>query len=701
MGERYKHPPPTWFLAPFGGLDRAYFDPDPNFGHLYYDTKLKKKVRQTKPIRPTWTDRQVRVEWILEWYKHLYDNSNFQFSGAYLSGEDPTQPSLGTGGSRNEVRGWRQNWGALLEQGWGLWPIYPAFANVGKTSGQEDVKLPLDWNETRIARGVSAGIHIKFLTSKLPKDNNGMVVYIDNENGSTETMIPYYRAMFQEMQTDRGDGRPPVRAGLYIRRDDVNRVLEAFPDVFLWLIETETKDVKPVPYGKPYLTPVQRDATGQSRFEIERYPITRWQAHYMPVGRQCTLIGESEGYTKSIILSVGKGDTKALSIPGWDFDVSFVRDPRFPQGGPRFACHSEDPIVYSAFAKSGVTVAELGSQAFSVKEIEADAPLSRLGQELYSIDRSGNVVSTSKPAAKASDWTRWETVVPQGDLRRIRALSIARVPGTEFLMFWITTKNKIYVHRRLDPVRTQRQPNQWESLGVWEVGDVHPFTNISSVLFKGRAWIFFMQKMGDNLSEASLSVTPWHAQGSTQLGPALKGTHVATVATENWLLVFTINKDRYLQFTHAHLDPKTNTPVFSGLRNALIVTSKSGPNEPKMHPHTRIAACIRDPMSIRVAAFASDGIPCVFDIVFIAGAARWERAGCTLHPISENQTVRTTSTPRGFIVSKAWTFNPYGDIALVQKDARSELYCAGACPDRSGVLLRRIGEKEPWLRMDT
>jgi hypothetical protein len=68
--------------------------------------------------------------------------------------------------------------------------------------------------------------------------------------------------------------------------------------------------------------------------------------------------------------------------------------------------------------------------------------------------------------------------------------------------------------------------------------------------------------------------------------------------------------------------------------------------------------------------------------------------------INENGKKLPRSVPRGIVALKAWTINPYGDIALVQNGQSTELYCAGACPDNVGILLRRMGKYEPGLRLD-
>lgn len=176
----------------------------------------------------------------------------------------------------------------------------------------------------------------------------------------------------------------------------------------------------------------------------ERYPIVLRTSLFLPVGRQCTLVVKTRGYTDSVIVSVGEGISATISEFG--FDVSLVRDPRYPQADPRFVCIGSYEIVYSTFEKAGVKTAEAGAQVIPVKNIKLEAPLALVDQELYSIDRIGSLIMSAKRQIVRDPlqlWSTPSTVVPKGDLRRIRNFNVIRTSPTETLLFYLSTQNKI------------------------------------------------------------------------------------------------------------------------------------------------------------------------------------------------------------------------------------------------------------------
>lgn len=69
---------------------------------------------------------------------------------------------------------------------------------------------------------------------------------IDNEFGTTKILMAFYKALFAELQANHPDGRPPLRAGLYIRHDFIKDVLSELPDLYIWLIETRDGDLPEV-----------------------------------------------------------------------------------------------------------------------------------------------------------------------------------------------------------------------------------------------------------------------------------------------------------------------------------------------------------------------------------------------------------------------------------------------------------------------
>lgn len=670
-------------MSPFSGLDRLQLDPDPEFN----------KQPNAKPLKKDWSNRQVRLAWIRDWYRSLLRNSNFYLTGVYLNSKDADK-KLVTSASLT-THNWTENWGQIEQQGWGIWPIYQGFSNTY----QKFVKLPEDWEATRVNRGIAAAKHIAAIVSMLPGDNTGMVVYIDNELGTTKILMPYYKALFAELQANHTDGRPSLRAGLYIRDDFIGDILSELPDLYIWLIETRDGDLPKVEGNKPYPTPIERiqgsSSSKYQRFMNERYPIVLRKSLFLPVGRQCTLAGKTRGYTDSLIASVGEGIPATISE--FDFNVSLVRDPRYPQADPRFACVGSNRIVYSTFEKTSVKTAEAGAQVIPMPKIEPEAPLVALDQELYSVDRSGGIIMSVKreiihdPLQSLSLWSMPSTVVPKGDLRRIRNFNVTRTSSNETLLFYLSTQNKIQAYKRVQQKPTDVDA-KWEKSSIVGTGELHPFTNMSVVLFRNKVLLFFMQVIPGEATEASLCLAQWQGSAGQQIGRALKGSAIVAVATTNHLLVFFIGKECQLSITYAIEDPKSGNLKWSPVTTTAVLKTRI-----RLHPHTHVSACVVTPMLIKVAVMSSDGIPTVYDIFFLPGVPTWTPSSCKQYLRNEDKGAK--SPAKGFVLAKGWTVNPYGDISLIGNGQSTQLYCAGAAPGERGILLRRLEEDEAWLKL--
>jgi hypothetical protein len=668
--------PENWFMAPFGGLDRTQLDPDPEFN----------RQRNPRPLKKGWAQQPVRTTWLRDWYRFLYGNSNFHFTGLYLNA-DNADPKLVTSASRTDHH-WTQNWLQIQQQGWGIWPIYQGFSNSGPR--QQFVKLTDDWDTTSVARGVAAAKHIAAIVATLPGDNTGMVVYIDNEAGTTTRLVPYYKALFRELQTNHPDGRPALRAGLYIQDAFIRDVLRELPDLYIWRLDIHDGDLPKAEGNNPRPTPIdQTPSPGPSRyqrFQIGRYPITRGNCFYLPVGRQCTLVGRQQGNTRSVIFSTGEGIS--ASVSDFDFDVSFVRDPRYPQADPRFVCTRPNQLIYSTFEKSGVKVAEVGSQASLLQSVEGEAPLFSIDQELYVIGLDGSIdISTKKTGQTTSQWDKPTTVVPAGDLRRIRTFTVLRTAPKETRLFYISRRYSIQTYTRV----LATSPNtrvQWTKSETIVPSNLHPFSDLAAALFKSKVYLFFTQSIPNESIEATLCAIPYPSSTPQQLTKALKATSVAAVALTNYILLFYLARDCQLSFITAHIDPQ---------KPDLQWTPPMATTNTKLHPHTHLSVCTITSAKIKVAAISAAGEPTVYDVGFIYGSAAWSSSGGTSYKRNEDK--EFTGPMKGFASAKGWSVNPYGDIALVRNSGSTELYCAGAAPGMRGILLRRLDKDEPWVRL--
>ena len=132
------------------------------------------------------------------WLQTLLDNSNLNFTGAYVSG-DPLpgyRPGLFTPPSRAIRRGWIPNVQALNDQGWGI-----VFFYVGYSVGGQGVQRPV--GQTDRQRGALHARQLRTTLQSLGPAWEGAVVFIDNEDGEC-TALPadladYYSGLFDEM----------------------------------------------------------------------------------------------------------------------------------------------------------------------------------------------------------------------------------------------------------------------------------------------------------------------------------------------------------------------------------------------------------------------------------------------------------------------------------------------------------------------
>ncbi|MCJ1424762.1 hypothetical protein MMC29_002650 [Sticta canariensis] len=389
----------------------------------------------------------------------------------------------------------------------------------------------------------------------------------------------------------------------------------------------------------------------------ERYPIILRTSLFLPVRRQCTLLGKTRGYTDSVIVSVGEGISATISE--FDFNVSLVRDPRYLQADPRFVCIGPYVIVCSTFEKAGVKTAKAGSQVILGKNIEPEALLVAVDQELYSIDRSGSIIMGVNP----------EIIPPTTHTQLQCHQNIA--DGDAAIL--PVNQNKIQTYKRV-----QQKPSHvdapWAKSDTVRAGELHPFTHMSVALFRNKVFLFFVQVIRGEMTEASLCFAQWHGSAGQQIGRALKG-------------------ECQLSFTSAIEDPKSGVSKWSPVTTAAVLRTSI-----RLHPHTRISVCAVTPMLIKFVVMSSDGIPSVYDIFFIPGVLAWVPSSCKQYLLNEDK--GNKSSAKGFVVAEGWIVNPYSDTALVGDAQSTQLYCAGAAPDERGALLRRLEEDETWLRLN-
>jgi hypothetical protein len=186
----------------------------------------------------------------IEWMNELYNRSNFDFTGFYLS-HSPSQ--TGTIWTRGDL------FAKLESHGWGFVFFFVGFSVVdpgGMVSWPATVTRPDDIRNL----GTQHGRSIKTIVAGLSPNCAGSVVIIDNEDAiptfisddtGTRTLIMYYDAMFTEMKTEGPGNLGAVRPGLYAHWRQQIPMLDHNPDLFVWLCDflDEPADVNaPTPF---------------------------------------------------------------------------------------------------------------------------------------------------------------------------------------------------------------------------------------------------------------------------------------------------------------------------------------------------------------------------------------------------------------------------------------------------------------------
>ncbi|KAF2464191.1 uncharacterized protein BDR25DRAFT_361937 [Lindgomyces ingoldianus] len=303
-------------------------------------------------------------------------------------------------------------------------------------------------------------------------------------------------------------------------------------------------------------------------------------------------------------------------------------------------------------------------------------------------------LSSRLPYVPSSAHARLEAPPSKSSIPQPQPSTLSPPPQSETLLFWVTLQNKIGVQKRQS--KPQGTDPTWESAGIWDIGNLHHFSNISSCLFTDKVLVFGMTKPADEneIHDATLSVAQWPTAGSQPLGVGLKGTAIAILVNETYIFVFIVTRDHRLKFVYGSIDPKTKSLAWSALLNASPDQPPSNRPAPRVHPHTKISASVISATEIKVAAFSREGVACVFNIQFIQGAHQWSVISCDQFPVNVSKVDKKNPLPSGTGAAKGWMPNVYGDLALAQEGQETFLYCSGSKPDEKAVLMRRIRFKD-------
>lgn len=640
------------------------------------------------------------------WMGILMDNSNIRFTGAYVTGPAlaGNADNLFTNSTKAVARGWMNNMQTLTDQGWGA-----AFFYVGYSVGGGEA-APATGVDT--ARGTLHGLHLRTTLNALGNNFAGAVVYIDNED-STSTALPqnlidYYNGLFTEMSRP-DPNLAAYRPGLYGHGDPLKTMLLSRKDLYLWDVWLDTSTTNtPTPPFTPTVDPITVDPTTRP---LKAYVVTPTGA-----GAQAFIawsIGRQFRFYTEQLPATGSATAIRLSswrrIKTWDFDVSFVRNPAFPEGDPRITVLARAGaalLVSGTFIPRGTgtsTTPPLSQQTqlaiggntqipvANTVTIEPDAPIELFfaGQDVFlcTVLNSGSIGIGSLSAA--GNWTAVDTIqgtVPT--LRRIRAIAGVSRLNNESMIFTIGSDNKLYVKRKLGT-------NNWEdAASVNSNLSLHPFSRLAVTTSGTTVDTFYINNQG-LLSSAFWA--PWFLLTTTWPGfnaytlettPSflVDGSIKAVAPRVGDILVFGVGLDLRLRFAFFVQGQGWTPPAAVGQPQDLIGS------------HTRLAVQAVNDTTVEVASLTDSGQAAIYT---------FQRVGTSWNPqprvvVADPPALAgpIPAIPRGAIVQPADGFriNPFGDLGLFRTPGgqASTLFCAGLRGGNTNVLMKDLSAAGAW-----
>jgi hypothetical protein len=689
------------------------------------------------------------------WLGQLYTHSNFSVLGIYLSHGAPRPSTNASAVPQYNGTSWTMNWQKLRALGWGYTIFY-----VGYQTGDSNTQTWAGNNPSAatLASARSAGIwhakHIKVGVSQFLKnsgdDHAGCVVYVDNEYHALSVAFrAYYNSMFEEMRKPGPGDCQAVRPGLYARDQNgmpnASEMLDSNPDLFVWLLDhhleasrgrrISRKKMGPIPdetNGRIRLDPALFDIRGRRRNDISSgHTVTN-----IPVGIQgflnygldqfkdqklaenpCANLDNYPPMPTRVLANVLTPQTP------WDFDMSFVQDPRYPVASPRVQC------VASTLAKGFYVKAEKrmqisvsnaqGTTSMAGALVEPDAPILFPDEScIISLDTSGNIV-VSNLTVNPPAWTPFaraastDAVPP---LRRSRALTVTKFADNSIHIFYIARDLSLQTLMRQDASSQWVGPTAVLALST---PVIHGFTNIASLLDVSNPRIFniFTISETEHLQwttyklppgpNAAPSVFDISIESERNPPSLLQGTQILAVAPYPYAqIVFAVSRSLRLTMFSNVLGQSWTDPVPLGDETS-----------DRVFAHTRLAANIINPTLIQVAAVSYEGDPMVFTLAFDSKAKTWalftRPAANPRQPNPQYFPRRRTKPPalgpalpllQGEADARQWSINPFGDINFgidPSGTRQTVLMITGSGPDTAVDLMYRriaISDQDWYLR---
>lgn len=714
------------YAPPFMGLDTGYKDSDSN---------MSPKAKNSA------------------WFGELYSHSNFSVLGVYLN----HGVSLTTG-SKNEFKDsqWMTSLKILCDQGWGI-----VFFYLGLQKDVLDAtKL---WNvdkptaaTTKQANQVGKrhGRHVKLGVTRLLKnhkvDNNGSVVYVDNEYGSLNpAWRTYYNSMFEEMRSPGPAGCQPVRPGLYARDQtgmpNASELLDSNHDLFTWVLDhhDEGKDARRINRDRVANIPDEVDDSihiNPQWFEIRarrRNDVSSGRTiTHIPVGSQGFLNyalkdpweqHKRDKNPKAPLDAFPKMPTRALTSrltpqTPWDFDMSFVQDPRYPVASPRVQCtnsttvrgmHEKPDKQMRVQVLQGAVITIL-----SGAKVEADAPLLLPDTKtIMTLDAAGQIIESTLTGSPET-WTQMRSIMPNSSsrpLRRSRAVAAVVTLSGLTCVTYIANDLSINVLLRND------SKSQWAGpILVLEtkIPMIHAFSNIAILSSASSPQSIDIVTISETSHLQLTSFTPEPSGHSISPGSnmsfenqkdppsLLQGTAIAIARPHPLsVLVFAVSRSLMLAMFTSVAGQSWRGPIPLG-RAATD----------RVFAHTRLATRAVNDVVVQVAAISYEGDPLVFTLNFDRASKAWKLAEPASNPsqrLNPNVFPRIKTKPPTLGVAmplkpneldaREWSINLFGDLNFgVEAAGTNEavLMVPGSGPDTAlGVLYRRTAiVNEDWYR---
>jgi hypothetical protein len=396
----------------------------------------------------------------------------------------------------------------------------------------------------------------------------------------------------------------------------------------------------------------------------------------------------------------------------WDFDVSFVRDPRYPHGEPRFSVQGKN-IVRGVFRKidisMGATVTNFGGttlqtpNALAGSLLEGEAPLSFLpAGEVFSIDQKGVIVS-SKPTLDGK-WTPFTAIstspTPSASdtLRRMRAVHVES-RGTDAYLFYISKQFQFVTKRRIGG-RTGRWSNAAVMGPTSPKDGPHHLTNMAVTSTRQSIDVFFINAKGLLTATSPLlsssSAFPAQKTQTLERQPSLLiGTALAAISpTDNFTLIFGVS--RKLQLSMAVRQANNGWSALTTLGRA----------KDRVFAHSRLFAfaTAKDRATVYVGCITDANIPCVYTIRVqkTEKTQQWKFQDRKEYPKTSGPVPKNWQDPSpNGPLSEAFGYdiNPFGDVRLFEDAQGVVLAVVGVSWTDGAVLMNHISSQGNWQRV--